>query len=131
MDDLLILGCIILFFALVVVPVLAIVAISRSSTTRDELARLRRRVEELEQRGVVAPAITPAAAAPVQPAETVMERDPDPIPVAAPEPEPEPEPKPAHVNPWRSYTPQNAASAEKIVERDVAGALVYAGQSAG
>ena len=117
MDDLLILGCIILFFALVVVPVLAIVAISRSSTTRDELARLRRRVEELEQRGVVAPAITPAAAAPVQPAETVMERDPDPIPVAAPEPEPEP--KPAHVNPWRSYTPQNTASAEKIVERDV------------
>ena len=117
MDDLLILGCIILFFALVVVPVLAIVAISRSSTTRDELARLRRRVEELEQRGVVAPAITPAAAAPVQPAETVMESDPDPIPVAAPEPEPEP--KPAHVNPWRSHTPQNTASAEKIVERDV------------
>lgn len=115
MDDLLILGCVFLFFALVVVPILSIIAFNRSSATRDELARLRRRVEELEQRGVVAPATTPTAAAPVQPAETVMESDPAPIPVAAPEPEPKPTP----VNPWRSHTPQNAASAEKIVEREV------------
>lgn len=117
MDDLLILGCVFLFFALVVVPILSIIAFNRSSATRDELARLRRRVEELEQRGVVAPATTPMAAAPVQPAETVMESDPAPIPVAAPEPEPKPKPTP--VNPWRSHTPQNAASAGKIVEREV------------
>lgn len=114
MDDLLILGCVFLFFALVVVPILAIVAFNRSSAMRDELARLRQRVEDLEQRGVVAPVITPTAAAPVQPAETVMESDPAPIPVAAPEPEP----KPPHVNPWRSHTPQNAAIAEKIVEKE-------------
>jgi uncharacterized membrane protein len=115
MDDLLILGCVFLFFALVVVPILSIIAFNRSSATRDELARLRRRVEELEQRGVVAPATTPTAAAPVQSAETVMESDPAPIPVAAPEPEPKPTP----VNPLRSHTPQNAASAGKIVEREV------------
>ena len=34
MDDLLILGCVFLFFALVVVPVLSIVAFNRSSAMR-------------------------------------------------------------------------------------------------
>jgi hypothetical protein len=42
MDELLILGCIALFFALVVVPVLAIVAFNRSSAVRSELETLRR-----------------------------------------------------------------------------------------
>ncbi|MDM2736421.1 DUF2339 domain-containing protein [Citrobacter sp. Ct235] len=111
MDDLLILGCVFLFFALVVVPILSIVAFNRSSAMRGELARLRQRVEDLEQRGVVAPAITPTAA--VQPAQTVMEAEPAPIPVAVPEPKPKPTP----ANPWRSHTPQNAAIAETIVEK--------------
>lgn len=52
MDELLTLGCIALFFALVVVPILAIIALSRSTAVRSELATLRRRVEVLEQRGV-------------------------------------------------------------------------------
>ena len=38
MDELLILGCIVLFFALVVVPILAIVALNRSAAVRFELA---------------------------------------------------------------------------------------------
>ena len=111
MDDLLILGCVFLFFALVVVPILSIVAFNRSSAMRGELARLRQRVEDLEQRGVVAPAITPTAA--VQPAQTVMEAEPAPIPVAVPDSKPKPTP----ANPWRSHTPQNAAIAETIVEK--------------
>lgn len=117
MDDLLILGCVLLFFALVVVPILSIVAFNRSSAMRGELARLRQRVEDLEQRGVVAPAVTPTAAAPVQPAETVMATEPAPIPVVVPEPEPKPEPTSA--NPWRSHTPQKAAivKAEILVEK--------------
>ena len=112
MDDLLILGCVFLFFALVVVPILSIVAFNRSSAMRGELARLRQRVEDLEQRGVVAPVITPTVA--VQPAQTVMEAEPAPIPVAVPEPKPKPTP----ANPWRSHTPQNAAIAETIVEKE-------------
>lgn len=48
MDELLTLGCIALFFALVVVPILAIIALSRSTAVRSELATLRRRVEVLE-----------------------------------------------------------------------------------
>ena len=38
MDELLTLGCIVLFFALVVVPVLAIVAFRRSTAVSAELA---------------------------------------------------------------------------------------------
>lgn len=47
MDELLILGCIVLFFALVVVPILAIVALNRSAAVRFELAVLRRRLSNL------------------------------------------------------------------------------------
>lgn len=115
MDDLLILGCVFLFFALVVVPILSIVAFNRSSAMRGELARLRQRVEDLEQRGVVAPVVAPTAAASVQPAETVMETEPAPIPVVVTEPEPKPKPTP--VNPWREHTPQNAAIADTVIEK--------------
>lgn len=115
MDDLLILGCVFLFFALVVVPILSIVAFNRSSAMRGELARLRQRVEDLEQRGVVAPVVAPTAAASVQPAETVMETEPAPIPVVVTEPEPKPKPTP--VNPWRAHTPQNAAIADTVIEK--------------
>ncbi|WP_316391126.1 DUF2339 domain-containing protein [Citrobacter farmeri] len=115
MDDLLILGCVFLFFALVVVPVLSIVAFNRSSAMRGELARLRQRVEDLEQRGVVAPVVAPTVAASVQPAQTVMETEPAPLPVEVPEPEPKPKPTP--VNPWRAHTPQNAAIADTVIEK--------------
>lgn len=74
MDDLLILGCIVLLFALVVAPALAIVAFNRSSATRAELAGLRRRVEELEQQGIGKPKDVPAAQMPVQSAETFVKR---------------------------------------------------------
>ncbi len=50
MDELLTLGCIALFFALVVVPILAIIALSRSTAVRSELATLRRRVEGADLR---------------------------------------------------------------------------------
>lgn len=107
MDDLLILGCVILFFALVVVPILAIVAFNRSSAARDELARLRRRVEELEQRGVAATPVVPVTQKPVQPVDTIVETAPEPAPQAAPEAVPEP----AH--PWRSQSRQNVAKRDK------------------
>lgn len=115
MDDLLILGCVFLFFALVVVPILSIVAFNRSSAMRGELARLRQRVEDTEQRGVVASVVAPTAAASVQPAETVMETEPAPIPVVVTEPEPKPKPTP--VNPRREHTPQNAAIADTVIEK--------------
>ena len=70
MDELIIFGCILLFFVAVVVPVLAIIAINRTSSLRFELSQLRRRLEQLEQNGVqaapaesVASAETPHAAA--------------------------------------------------------------------
>lgn len=109
MDDLLILGCILVFFALVVVPVLAIIAISRSSTTRDELARLRRRVEELEQRGVVAPTVAQTAPQPLQPVESVAVSEPAAQSISEPD----------TVSPWRSHTQQKAAPAEKTVVNTV------------
>ncbi|WP_336240584.1 hypothetical protein, partial [Citrobacter werkmanii] len=62
MDELLTLGCIVLFFALVVVPGLAIVAYRRSAAVRSELAALRRRVEELELRGVAPESVVQAIA---------------------------------------------------------------------
>lgn len=63
MDELLTLGCIVLFFALVVVHGLAIVAFRRSAAVRSELMVLRRRVEELELCGVAqTSAVEPTAA---------------------------------------------------------------------
>ena len=70
MDELLTLGCIVLFFALVVVPGLAIVAFRRSAAVRSELMALRRRVEELELRGVAqTSAVEPTAAKDIVPAD--------------------------------------------------------------
>lgn len=69
MDDLLIFGCIILFCGLVIGPLVAIAALRRSAAVRFELAALRRRVEELERRGVAqAPAAEATAVAPTMPA---------------------------------------------------------------
>lgn len=50
MDELLALGCIVIFFIL---PILTITALKRSAAVRDELVLLRRRVEELEASGGV------------------------------------------------------------------------------
>lgn len=105
MDDLLILGCIILFFALVVAPILAIMAFNRSSATRNELIQLRRRVEELEQRGVATSPVaqtTPEPALPVEPA-----------PAVETIPEPTPEPVPQALSPWRSQTRQTSVDIDK------------------
>ena len=52
MDELYILGCLFLVFALVVAPVLAVIGFNRSTAARQEIARLRQRIEALEQRSV-------------------------------------------------------------------------------
>ncbi|WP_054180493.1 DUF2339 domain-containing protein [Trabulsiella odontotermitis] len=79
MDELLFLGCVILFFVLVVVPALAIIAFRRSGTLRDELAMLRRRVEQLEQqKPEPVPVQKPATVIPAVP---VQKAEPAPVPV--------------------------------------------------
>ena len=66
MDELYILGCLFLVFALVVAPVLAVIGFNRSTAARQEIARLRQRIEALEQRGANEIAPEPAqATAPV------------------------------------------------------------------
>jgi hypothetical protein len=62
MDELYILGCLFLVFALVVAPVLAVIGFNRSTAARQEIARLRQRIEALEQRGVPEKRGTGAAA---------------------------------------------------------------------
>ena len=52
MDELYILGCLFLVFALLVAPVLAVIGFNRSTAAQQEIARLRQRIEALEQRGV-------------------------------------------------------------------------------
>lgn len=98
MDELLTLGCIVLFFALVVVHGLAIVAYRRSAAVRSELAALRRRVEELELRGVASESVAQAAADAPTPAMSSV----------APEPDAEPTPEP--VNPWSSQQKPDKAT---------------------
>ncbi|WP_299998161.1 DUF2339 domain-containing protein [uncultured Cedecea sp.] len=61
MDELIIFGCIILFFVVIVVPVLAIIAFNRSSALKFELVHLRRRVEQLELAGVQSAPVEPTA----------------------------------------------------------------------
>ncbi|MGC0102412.1 hypothetical protein ACPRSH_15785, partial [Enterobacter asburiae] len=50
MDELYILGCLFLVFALVVAPVLAVIGFNRSTAARQVSARLRPRSEALERR---------------------------------------------------------------------------------
>lgn len=92
MDELYILGCLLLVFALVVAPVLAVIGFNRSTAARQEIARLRQRIEALEQRGV-------------------PEREPDPVQTTAPAAVSSPavEDAPAPVDPWRHDTPAAVA----------------------
>ena len=113
MDELLTLGCIVLFFALVVVPGLAIVAFRRSAAVRSELMVLRRRVEELELRGVAqTSAVEPTAAKEIVPADAPTAA------MSSVSPEPVTEPPPEPVNTWVSQPkPDNAAVSTPDVER--------------
>ncbi|MEG5463210.1 DUF2339 domain-containing protein [Enterobacter chuandaensis] len=87
MDELYILGCLFLVFALLVAPVLAVIGFNRSTAAQQEIARLRQRIEALEQRGAaeIAPDPVPGAAAVVV------------------------EDAPAPVDPWRPETSAVAA----------------------
>jgi len=93
MDELYILGCLFLVFALGVAPVLAVIGFNRSSAAKQEIARLRQRIEALEQRGV-----PESAPEPVQATAQVA--------VTAPVVEDAPTP----VDPWR---PDNPAAVAK------------------
>lgn len=99
MDELYILGCLFLVFALVVAPVLAVIGFNRSTAARQEIARLRQRIEALEQRGVAEKAPEPVqTAAPVETPASVPEAVTAPVDPWRPEPpvtEAEPAPVPA------------------------------------
>ncbi|MCY0771619.1 DUF2339 domain-containing protein [Enterobacter cloacae complex sp. 2022EL-00788] len=92
MDELYILGCLFLVFALLVAPVLAVIGFNRSTAAQQEIVRLRQRIEALEQRGAA-----DNAPEPVQPA----------APVAEPAPAAEVESSP--VDPWRPGPPVTEA----------------------
>ncbi|HCQ7769266.1 DUF2339 domain-containing protein [Enterobacter kobei] len=80
MDELYILGCLLLVFALVVAPVLAVIGFNRSTAARQEIARLRQRIEALEQRGAAEIASeTAQTAAPVVVTAPVVEHTPAPV----------------------------------------------------
>ncbi|GHK48107.1 hypothetical protein ECZU43_25500 [Escherichia coli] len=139
MDELLTLGCIALFFALVVVPILAIIALSRSTAVRSELATLRRRVEVLEQRGVTEAPATVVTTVPQSVSQMV-------VPVETSSPavnivlsEPVADVTPESVDPAstteaakRGATHTSGRTIFRFWWGDVVpGALVYAGQPAG
>ena len=80
MDELYILGCLLLVFALVVAPVLAVIGFNRSTAARQEIARLRQRIEALEQRGAAEIAAEKAqTTAPVVVTAPVVEHTPAPV----------------------------------------------------
>jgi uncharacterized membrane protein len=109
MDELVLLGCVVLFMLVVVVPALAIIAWRRSNAAQSELSQLRQRVATLEQRLVA----QPVSQAP----EVQVEAPPANHVVVEPEPAPEPqkrvetEPAPAPVNVWARGTPAAAKTA--------------------
>ncbi len=80
MDELYILGCLFLVFALLVAPVLAVIGFNRSTAAQQEIARLRQRIEALEQRGVPENASEPVqTAAPEAITAPVVEDAPAPV----------------------------------------------------
>lgn len=118
MDELLTLGCIVLFFALVVVPGLAIVAYRRSAAVRSELAALRRRVEELELRGVAPESVVQANADAPTAATKSLPVDAKTAAISSVAPEPDTEPTLEPVSPWSlQQTPDKAVISTPSVER--------------
>ena len=118
MDELLTLGCIVLFFALVVVPGLAIVAYRRSAAVRSELAALRRRVEELELRGVAPESVVQAIADAPTAATKSLPVDAKTAAISSVAPEPDTEPTLEPVSPWSlQQTPDKAVISTPSVER--------------
>jgi uncharacterized membrane protein len=128
MDGLVLIACTVLFILLVVIPVMSILAYRRSNAAREELSRLRQRVDLLEQqlsgRVVSEAPIAQEAALPVDSPEEVISPE-----AAVPQPEPEPVapepvpavPEPVPVNVWARGTPAAAISARGAVpvpERD-------------
>lgn len=122
MDELYILGCLFLVFALVVAPVLALIGFNRSTAAKQEIARLRQRIEALEQRGVA-------------------EKVPEPVQAVTPVLEPAAEAVTAPVDPWRPEPPVTEAKPAPVRAAKRPSAfggilssltrMVHAGQSAG
>lgn len=122
MDELYILGCLFLVFALVVAPVLAVIGFNRSTAARQEIARLRQRIEALEQRGANEIAPEPVqSAAPAVVTAPVVEDAPAPVDALA-----------FRYSRCRGRTRSGPDACGKTAfclwrYTDVAGALVYAG----
>ncbi|WP_039056269.1 DUF2339 domain-containing protein [Enterobacter sp. Bisph1] len=101
MDELFLFGALVLFMALVVVPILAIIAWRRSSSTQQELHQLRQRLNQLEQR-----LTDPDMAATAAHTRTMAAQSPLSIPVQEVAPPPIDEPAPVDLpptvvnNPW-------------------------------
>ncbi|EOU9535724.1 DUF2339 domain-containing protein [Cronobacter dublinensis] len=118
MDEIFVFAALIALFCVVVVPIMAIMALTRSARNETELQRLRERVATLEARLEGAP----AASAPAPVVSSAWQAAPAPV-TAAPEPvnEPEPEPTPA---PQAADAPpvwsQAVRSAAKPQTRDTA-----------
>lgn len=104
MDGLLIFGVIVLILALVVVPIMAIVAWRRSLATQVELQLLRQRVSILEQRAI-APAVSEEPAV-----EPINEPINEPVSAAPEVPPPLPEPQPIAASEIPPAQPQPAAN---------------------
>ncbi len=90
MDEIFVFAALIALFCVVVVPIMAIMALTRSARNETELQRLRDRVATLEARLEGAP----AASAPAPVVSSAWQAAPAPV-TAAPEPVNEPEPTPA------------------------------------
>ncbi|WP_312688954.1 DUF2339 domain-containing protein [Kosakonia sp.] len=101
MDGLVVFGVLVLLFALVVVPIVAITAWRRSVATQDELTRLRQRLVVLEQRLTVAaePASLAVEPPPVVAEPAIIDDPPEQEPVAV-----VPDALPAE-NPWGRKAP--------------------------
>ncbi|SFD98887.1 Uncharacterized membrane protein [Phytobacter palmae] len=123
MDGLVLIACTVLFILLVVIPVMSILAYRRSNAARDELSRLRQRVDLLEQqlsrRALSEAPVAQEAVSPVDSPEIIVPEVISPE-VSVPEPQAEPEPRPVTpepipVNVWARGTPAAVISARDSV----------------
>lgn len=114
MDGLVVLACAVLFLLLVVFPAISVLAYRRSHAAREELSRLRQRVDRLEQQlsGRVvsdAPAAQDAVSPVIASPDVVLDD------VSVPQAQPEPEPAPVElssVNVWARGAPAVAVSTD-------------------